>query len=86
MRARLSVATSCGWLMARDTVAGETLAFLAISVRSMGWAMGSGVARTETFTQVYEKCLVVVKGFSAISGKILSASRSDVARHCDGLI
>jgi hypothetical protein len=37
MRARLSGATICGWLMARETVAGDTLAFLAISVISMGF-------------------------------------------------
>ena len=72
--------------MARDTVAGETLAILAISVRSMGWAMGWDFARTETFTLIYEKCSVTVKGFSAISRGILSASRSYLARCCHGLI
>jgi hypothetical protein len=48
--------------------------------------MGWDFARTETFTLIYEKCSVTVKGFSAISGGILSASRSDLARRCHGLI
>jgi hypothetical protein len=36
MRAKLSAATSCGWLIARETVAGETRALRAISVISFG--------------------------------------------------
>jgi hypothetical protein len=35
MRAKLPGATICGWLMARETVAGETWALRAISVISM---------------------------------------------------